>query len=136
MTQGGFGLSLQIDVTGAPTAWAKVRDADFPSFKKFVTEATTHDSTGGYYEAASTGKRRVQPFRVKLAWDTSQATHAAVLTAFNADTTVTVSIADPDGDETIAFEAQIEEVNRMGNGQEGLYEADVLVHPTGQATIT
>jgi hypothetical protein len=133
--QGGFGLSAQIDVSGSPTAWAQVEEIDFPGFKKYLKESTTHDATSGYYTVTATGKRRVMPFRAVLAWDTSVSTHAAVLTAFNADTDVTVSVADPDGDETIAFECQIEEVNRMA-GQEDILKCDVLIHPTGAATIT
>ena len=135
MTQGGFGLVCQIDVSGTPTAFAKILDVEFPVFKKFIAESTTHDSTGGYYEAEPSGKRRVMPLTATLAWDSSQSTHAAVLTAFNADTAVTFSIADPDGDETIAFECHIEEVRRLGQ-QEDIFKAEVLIHPTGQATIT
>lgn len=136
MTQGGFGIACQIDVSGTPTTLAKILDAEWPVFKSFIAEATTEDSTGGYYEAVVSEKRRVMPFAVILAWDTSQSTHAAVLTAFNGATSVTFSIADPDGDETIAFECFVEEVERQRSSQEGIYQARVLIHPTGQATIT
>lgn len=134
--QGGYGVSCQIDVSGTPTALVGVLEVNWPEFRAFIAEATAHDSASGYYEAVHSGKRRVMPFTWKLGWDTSDATHAAVLTAFNADTAVTFSIADPDGDETIAFEAFVESVQRMITGQDGRYEADVTVHPTGVATIT
>jgi hypothetical protein len=136
MTQGAFGVACQIDVSGTPTTFAKIMEVNWPVFKKFIAEATTHDSTGGYYEAVDSGKFRVMPFPLILAWDTSQSTHAAVLTAFNGSTAVTFSVADPDGDETIAFECFVEEVERQISGQEGIYQARVLIHPTGQATIT
>lgn len=136
MTQGSFGVACQIDVVGSPTTLAKIREVNWPVFKKFIAEATTHDSTGGFYEAVDSGKKRVMPFPTVLAWDTSQSTHAAILTAFNAATLVTFSVADPDGDETIAFECFVEEVERMVSGQEGIYEARVLIHPSGQPTIT
>lgn len=135
MTQGGFGVTAQIDVSGSPTTWVKIKDIDFPNFKKFLAESTTHDSTQGYKEMVATGKRELQGFRVTLEWDTAQATHAAVVTAFNADTPVTISVADPDGDETIAFEAHIEEIQRISR-QESDYTAEVLVTPTGPPTIT
>lgn len=133
--QGGFGLTAKIDVSGTPTAWTQIEEIEFPGFKKFIAESTTHDATSGYYTATSTGKRRLMPFRVVLAWDTSVSTHAAVITAFNAETDVTVSVDDPDGDETITFECQIEEVNRIAT-QEDILKCNVLIHPTGPASIT
>ncbi len=136
MTQGAFGITCQIDVAGSPTTLVKIREASWPVIKKFIAEATTHDSTSGYYEAVDSEKKRVMPFSIVLAWDSSQATHAAVLTAFNAATLVTFSVADPDGDETITFECFIEEVERQISGQEGMYEARVLIHPSGVPTIT
>ena len=136
MTQGAFGVACQIDVSGTPTTLAKIREVSWPVFKKFIAEATTHDSTGGYYEAIDSEKKRIMPFPLVLAWDTSQSTHAAILTAFNTATLVTFKVSDPDGDESIAFECFIEEVERQISGQEGMYAARVLIHPSGQATIT
>lgn len=133
--QGGFGIACQIDVSDVLTALVSVLDVDWPRFRKFLAESTGHDSAQGYYEAVATGKRRIEPFRFVLGWDTSQSTHAAVVTAFNSDDPVSFSIADPDGDETIQFECHVEELERMG-GQEDAYRAEVLIHPTGPATIT
>lgn len=132
--QGGFGLTAQIDVSASLTTIVGVEDVDFPKFRKFIAEATHHGSTSGYYEAVDTGKRRVEPFRMTLFWDTSVNTHAATVTAFNGTTAVTFSIADPDGDETISFECFIEEIERMSR-QEEAYKAAVLIHPTGAPTI-
>lgn len=132
--QGGFGVVLKIDVSGL-TAVADVLDVDFPKFVKYVAETTGHDATSGYYTAVASGKRRLEPFQAIIAWDTSDSTHAAIVTAFDADTAVDMSIEDPDGDEVIAFAAIIEEVERMGQ-QEDAFKATVLIHPTGNPTIT
>ena len=136
MTQGTFGIVCQIDVSGTPTALVKMLEANWPVLKKFIAESTTHDSTGGWYEGVDSGKKRAMPFPTLLAWDTSQATHAAVIAAFNSPDPVTFSVADPDGDETLTFEVLIEEMERLASGQEDIYKARVLLHPTGSVAIT
>jgi hypothetical protein len=133
--QGGFGLSLKIDVAGTPTVVVGVRTADFPGFSKFIAESTPHDAEDGYYEAVATGKRRLQPFSAELNWDASETTHATVLAAFDSNDAVAMSISDPAGDEEIAFFAHIETVNRISQ-QEDRYYATVQFHPTGAPTIT
>lgn len=133
--QGGMGLAIQMDVGGTLAALAQVLEVDFPVFKAFLAEATGHDSPSGYYEAGHTGKRRLMPIRAVMAWDQGLTSHAGVITAFNADVPLTFSLADPDGDETIAFEAFIEELARMA-AQEDILKAEILIHPTGVATIT
>jgi hypothetical protein len=135
MTQGGFGVNLQIDVGTVLTAVTKVEEVTFPEFEKILAESTGHDSAGGYAEFIATGKRRLNEFTVSLIWDTSEATHAAMVTAFDSDAAVTCSVADPDGDETIQFEAHIRTVNRMTE-QEDAFKAEVAIQPTGQPTIT
>lgn len=132
--QGGMGLLLKIN-TGSLVTIPSVLDADFPKFKKFIAESTGHDATSGYYTSTTTGKRRIEPFSAILAWDIGDATQAAIRTNFNADTSVQMSIADPDGDETITFQAHVEELERMSD-QEDVYKCRVLIHPTGAPTIT
>lgn len=132
---GGFGLVVQIDVSGTPTALVHVLDMDIPEFMKFIAEMTGHDSAGGYYEAVDTGKKRVQPFPVTLGWDVGEATHTAILTAFNSATPVTFSVEDPAGGETISFECLVERVKRVSKQEDG-YKAEVTIHPTGQPTIS
>ena len=134
MTQGAFGLALQIDVTDTPATFAKILDVDPISFMNYIVEATTHDSASGYYEAIATGKKRVEPLSVTLAWDSSQASHAAVVTAFDAGTATTFTFADPDGDETISVEIIVERMARGGT-QDGLFTCKVDLHPTGAPTI-
>lgn len=133
--QGGFGLVLKIDVSASLTAIAGVKDVDFPKFKKFLAESTGHDATSGYYTAVASGKRRLEPIRATLYWDTSVNTHAEIVTMFASDDPTDMSIADPDGDETIAFSAHIEAIGRISK-QEDAYEAVVDIHPTGPATIS
>ena len=130
--QGGFGVVLKV----GGTAVAEVEDVDFPKFKKFIAEATAHDSPSGYYEAVATGKRRIEPIAAKLIWDKSNASHGTdIIGAFNNDSPLIWSIADPGSAETIEFSAHLEEIQRVSK-QEGKMEADVLIHPTGTATIT
>lgn len=132
--QGGYGVVTKI-YTSSLTTIANVMDVDFPKFMKFIAESTGHDSTSGYYTAVASGKRRVEPFTMVLAWDDAQATHAQIVTSFAADTSVAMSIQDPDGQEIIAFSAHIEEIERESR-QDGVLQATVLVHPTGAPTIT
>ena len=132
--QGGYGIAVQIDVSGTLASLAKVIDMDVPEYSKYIAEATTHDSTGGYYEAVATGKRRLNPFTVTLAWDSADTSHAAVLAAFDGDTAVTFTVADPDGNETISTELHVETVKRIWV-QEDVIKAEVTLHPTGQPSI-
>lgn len=135
MTQGGFGVTLKIDVGTVLTAVTKVMEVGFPEFEKILAESTGHDSAGGYAEFVATGKRKLNEFEVTLAWDSTEATHAAMDAAFDSDAAVSCSVADPDGDETIAFEAHVRLVAREGD-QEDVYKARVAIQPTGQPTIS
>ena len=129
--QGGYGLTLTLNGTTV----VGVQDTDFPRFMKFIAESTAHDSPGGYYEAVATGKRRIEAFSTTLIWDANEATHGAVITAFDSDDAQQLSIADPDGDETIEFNAHIEGINRI-SPQEDVFTAEVDILPTGTATIS
>lgn len=131
--QGGFGLKAKISIDSTLTSIVYLVDAEWPKFKKFIAEITGHDSPDGYYESIDTGKRRIEPFPVTLAWDDTQATHAAILSAFNGTTPVGFSIADPTDQETISFSVHVEEIERLSPQEEG-YQAKVLFHPTGSST--
>jgi hypothetical protein len=133
--QGSFGIAVQIDVSSTPTALASVLDLPEVSLMKYIAESTAHDSTDGFYEATDTGKRRIDPITVTLAWDTSETTHGAIVTAFNSETPVTFTVTDPDGDETISMEVHIERISRIF-AQEDIYKATVTLHPTGAPTIS
>jgi hypothetical protein len=135
MVQGGFGVVLKIDVGTVLTVLTKVVDTTFPEFEKILAESTAHDSAGGYAEHVATGKRRLNEFVCTLTWDTSEATHAAVVTAFDSDAAVSFSINDPDAEETIAFEGHIRAMTRISE-QEDVYQAEVAIQPTGEPTIT
>jgi len=135
MVQGGFGVDLKIDVGTVLTAITHVVDVGFPEFEKLLAESTGHDSAGGYAEWVATGKRKLNGFTCTLTWDTNEATHAAVVTAFDSDAPVSFSINDPDADETIAFEGHIRTIGRISE-QEDAYKAEVAIQPTGQPVIT
>ncbi len=133
MAQGGMGIDLKIHDGSALASVVSLLDVEFPKFKKFIAEITGHDSAGGWYESVDTGKRRLESFKATLAWDATA--HAAVLTAFTGTEPVACSIEDPDGDEVIGFDVHIEEIQRMG-AQEDAMKAEILLHPTGEPTIS
>ena len=136
MTIGGFGLQVKITVATNLTAIVNVLEgSELPKFKKFIAEATPHSSTGGWAVRIATGKRSAESFKVVLGWDSDEATHAAVLTAFDSDSPVNMAVVSPGADETISFAAHIEEIGRI-SPQEDAYTAEVMVTPTGKPTIT
>lgn len=132
--QGGFGLIVKYN-TGSLTAIANLIDADFPRQSRVIAENTAHDASSGYYTAIPSGKRRLEPFRMVLGWDDTEATQAALLTNFAAETAGGWSIQDPDGQEVIAFSGYVESVLRISK-QDQTYQAEIMVHPTGAPTIT
>ena len=131
--QGGYGVVVTI----GGTAVANVEDVEFPKFSKYMAESTAHDSPSGYYEAVFTGKRRIEPITMKLVWDQANATHATDILAsgFEGDPALLWSIAVPASNETIEFSAHLESLQRIA-AQEGKMEADIVIHPSGTATIT
>lgn len=133
--QGGYGLVCRINISGTMTAIANILDADIPEFEKFLDDITAHDSTGGYTEYIATGLRGLGAFKLTLTWDVAQTTHAALVTAFNSDATVTMNIQDPDGSELISFSAHVKKIGRIAKQKNG-YKADIEVQPTGLPTIT
>lgn len=134
--EGGFGLQVKITVGTSLTAIAYMVEGEIPEFERFVAEATPHSATGGWAKFVSTGKRKLNEFKVTLAWDSDDSTHAAIRTAFDAESSVNMSVISPDGtDETIAFAAFITKIGLIAE-QEDYYKADVSIQPTGKPTIT
>ena len=134
-TQGGFGLDCKITVGTVLTTIAHILDGEFPKFKKFLKEFPGHDADEGWAEYIATGKRSLEPFKLTLGWDSADSTHAAIVAAFDADTTVNMSIEDPDGVEVIAFAAHVETLGRISVQEDG-YKCEVEVQPTGKPEIT
>ena len=135
--QGGFGFTIKVHI-GTATPWttiASVIDGEFPEQEKLVAESTGHDATSGYATFVATGKRQWNPFKLTLAWDQDDSTHAALVTAFDASTSIALQVQDPAGDEVIAFSAHVIKIGRMAK-QDGIVSCDVTFQPTGAATIT
>lgn len=124
--QGGFGAQLTI----GGSAIAHIVDFEFPEFEKILAEITAHDSPGGYAEHISTRKRKMNSFTCRLTWDINQATHAAIVAAFDSDDTVDMVASDPDGDEEISFAAHVFRLGRIAEQEEG-YACDIEIQPTG-----
>lgn len=127
-------MPLVINV-GEITAIVDVVENDFPKFKEMLAASTGHEATSGYYQGTASGKRRIDPFSLTLAWDKSEETHTQVMNRFIFDATFEMEMQDPDGNETIAFSAHLEEVERKGES-ENIFLSTVSVHPTGPPTIT
>ena len=134
MTQGGFGTTVKIKVTSTLIAITHAQEVEFPEFEKILATVTGHDAPGGYEEIIATGKRKLNSFKLKLTWDISEVTHAAVMAAFNSDETVDMSVEDPDSDEVIAFAAHVFKVGRVAEQEEG-YVCEVEIQPTGIPVI-
>ncbi len=132
--QGGFGTTIKITVTSTLTAVTHAQDIEFPEFEKVLADITGHDAPGGYEEIIATGKRKMNAFKVKLTWDVAEATHAAMVAAFNSDNTVAMSVEDPDGAEVITFDAHIAKLGRVAEQEEG-YVCEVEIKPTGIPVI-
>ena len=133
--QGGFGLQVRINISASQTAIAELIDGEIPEFEKFLAEMTPHSAAGGYATHVATGKRKMNEIKVTLGWDSDDATHAAILAAFDSDSAVSMSVVAPGADETIAFSAHIFKVGRIAAQEDG-YKCDVSIQPTGQPTIT
>lgn len=132
--QGGFGVQLKIMVGTVLTAVANMIDVDYPELEKILSESTGHDSTAGYAEYIATGKYKANEFTCTLTWDSADATHAAIVTAFDAAAAVSMSIEDPDSVEVISGSAHIRVVTRISR-QEEHFQAEVAIQPTGQWSI-
>ena len=134
--QGGTGLKISITTTGL-TAITELLDGDMPAQLKELAEMTAHPTTGSttYRTFVDTGLRELGEFQMTLGWDTAEATHAAVLTAFNSSSAVQMSVEDPTADETLTFDAFIRQISRISKQTDG-YKAQVTVRPTGAPTIT
>lgn len=133
---GGFGLAVKIDISSTLTAIAHMVEGEIPEFEKFIAEATPHSATGGWAQYVATGKRKMNEFKVTLAWDSDDSTHAAIRTAFDSDSSVNMSVVAPDGtDETIAFAAHITKIGLISEAED-YYKAEVSIQPTGAPTIT
>ena len=133
--QGGFGAVLKVMISTTLTVVTNLKEVEFPVFEKILAEATGHDATGGWTTYVDTGKRKLNSFKVKLGWDKSATTHAAMLTAFTATTALSMSVQDPAATEIIAFSGFIQKVGRVAE-QEEEYVCNVEIQPTGAPTIT
>lgn len=133
-TQGGFGVSVKIAVSSTLTAIAHVASGALPEFEKMVAEVTGHDAAGGYAEWLATGKRKVNQFALTLVWDPAESTHAALKAGFDSNDSVAMSFESPDGYEIVSFDALIVKLGRVSE-QEGYYQCDVTIQPTGQPTV-
>jgi len=134
-TQGGFGLTVKILISAQQTAIADLLDGEIPEFEKFLAEMTPHNATGGYAVHVATGKRKMNEFKITLGWDSDDATHAAILAAFDSNSATTMQVLSPGADETIQFGAHIFKVGRISPQEDG-YKCDVAIQPTGAPTIT
>ena len=129
-TVGGFGIIVKINTV----AITYLLEGEIPEQEKFIAEATPHNASGGYAVHVATGKRKLNEIKLTLGWDKTEATHAAVLTSFDAETAATFEVTTPGADEVITFSGLISKVGRIAE-QEDAYKAEVTIQPTGAPTI-
>lgn len=134
-TQGGFGLTVTLEIAEVATAIATILDGEMPRFKRYLADFTAHDSASGYDEYISTGRRGLDKFKLILGWDIGEETHEALVDAFDSDIAILMTVEDPAGAETITFSAFVEEIGRVAKQKEG-YTAEIVIQPTGAPTIT
>lgn len=134
-SRGGFGLQIKIDIAATPTVIVDVLEGDIAKFVKVLAEMTGHNAAGGYAVHVATGKRRVESFNMTLGWDADEATHAAVLAAFDSAAAVDMEVVTPGADETLAGLAHVYEIGRVSEQEDG-FKAEVAIQPTGQWTVT
>lgn len=134
-TQGGFGLTVTLEIEEVATAIATILDGEMPRFKRYLADFTAHDSASGYDEYISTGRRGLDKFKLILGWDIGEETHEALVDAFDSDIAIVMTVEDPAGAETITFSAFVEEIGRVAKQKEG-YTAEIVIQPTGAPTIT
>ena len=133
--KGGFGLTVKIKIAASMTAIAEVLDGEIPEFEKFLAEMTAHGDAGGYAKHVATGKRKLNEFKMTLGWDSDDATHAAILAAFDSNVPVQMAVISPDGtDEVIGFSAHIQKTGRIAPQEDG-YKCDVTVQSSGAPTM-
>jgi hypothetical protein len=132
--QGGFGLQVRIDISATMTAIAEVIDGEIPEFEKFLAEMTPHSAAGGYATHVATGKRKMNEIKLTLGWDSDDATHAAILAAFDGSPSVRMTVISPDQtDEVLGFDAHIFKVGRIAQQEDG-YKCDVSIQPSAAPT--
>lgn len=135
--QGGFGVVLKVMISTTLTAVTNLLDIDFPAQEKELADMTAHPAAAstGYRTYIDSGVRSLSEFTAVLGWDDVEVTHAALLTAFDATTALSMSIEDPGGSEIIAFSGFIRSIGRVAKTGDG-YKANVVIQPTGAPTIT
>ena len=128
---------MKIMISTTLTAVTNLLDVDFPETEKFLADMTAHPASAasGYTTWIDSGVRALNAFTAVLGWDDLEATHQAVLTAFDATAAVSMSIEDPAGQEIIAFSAHIQKVGRVSKVKDG-FKCNVTIQPTGAPTIT
>lgn len=133
--QGGFGVVFEMSIASVMTPVAHITEVKYPKLEKEIAEVTAHDSPGGYAEHIATGKFSLGELTFTLAWDGADSTHSALLAAYNSKQPVDFSIHSPDNTDSIAFSALVKSLE-FGAEQDGFYQCEVTLQPTGQPTIT
>jgi len=133
--QVGYKAKIKFTISSVLTAIAFVDELAFPEFERMMVEGTSHDSPSGYAEQFSTGKRSLSEFTIKIFWDAKAATHAALMTSFNSETAVAITVEDATATEIIAFNAFVTKLSRA-SGQDDMLTCDVTIMPTGAPVIT
>jgi len=132
---GSFGVVFKIPVTATPVAVTKLVDVTWPKQTAETADNTAHDATSGYRTKIKTGVFNLEDHQLTLEWEDTEATHAALLAALASISPVSVSIEDPNGNEVIAYSANVKGLQRV-TALSGVFQGVFDIEPTGPPTIT
>ena len=132
--QGGFGVLWKITVSSTLTTVVNLEDIEFPEMGNELAEVTNHGSAGGAPEFLATGLKTGAEIKAVLIWDSAQATHAELVTLEGSGASNAMTLADPDGDETVSFSGIVKKIKRITPMKDKI-TAEVMVQVTGQMTI-
>jgi predicted secreted protein len=134
-TSGGFGLIYKINIVSTLTTIPKVIEGTLPGRELVMAEVTAHDSTGGYKEQIASGKRSLGEWDFTVLWNSTDATHQAVLTAFKAAAPTNSSVTKPGATEIVTMSTHYTKMKVTTDIEDGV-KIQWTCKGTGAPTVT
>jgi hypothetical protein len=141
---GGFGVTFNIGsaaISGSPsyTAIAQVRKFNGIEIELLMSDVTNHGSAAGFEETIPSGRKKIAPIELELAFDITNATHAnasgGLIHALLNETKLAYQIIFPDASTTTwTFDAHVNKI-KFDSPQEEHVMATVTMQPTGAMGI-
>jgi hypothetical protein len=128
--KGAMGCKIYMTMDGNQTAIVHAEKISFPELEKILSKCTAHDSPEGFDEYADSGNRKLGAITLALRWDIGEPTHAFLLAAVTSPDDVVFKAEDPDGEDSITFNGQVQKIGRVTE-QEKHLQANITIQPTG-----